>query len=354
MLYISNSNKLSIRLGTNELAKYPFLNESSLYVKETHFDLHEFDRSEMKYIVDRAYIKIDNYLKRGSFDYDLSKFEVEVLTFMASLLILKATSIDTLTKKFSLLESMRFEKYLISDLKYTFNDKQKELILLKIFYELFKIEVKMESITDIFYKIKITDYIRHSIGFHEQEWKLINRTVSNGYVYLNSSQIVRLFRNEISLLIYNKIKNLKIDVFPGQILEKSSIIKDYYNSIEQNAIISKNEKNITPPCIEHIYKIINNGENLPHSARLLLATFLIYSGNSIEEIDKVFQKLPDYNEKITRYQLEHLSGNKGNTKKYFVPSCEKIKVENLCHETNICRGIINPVQLLINKRKEID
>jgi DNA primase large subunit len=44
--------------------------------------------------------------------------------------------------------------------------------------------------------------------------------------------------------------------------------------------------------------------------------------------------------------LEHLSGKKGGSKKYFVPSCEKIKLENLCHEANVCKGIINPVQLL--------
>lgn len=342
---------MSIRFGTHELAKYPFLNESSLYVKETHFDLQEFDRDEMRHIIDRAFSKINDYLKKGSAEYDLSKFEVEVLTFMASILILKSTSIDNLTKKFSLLESIRFEKYLISDLKYTFKDKQKELMLLKIFYELFKIEIKIEKMPlDLFYKIRIPDYIKNSIGLHEQEWKLINRSVHNGYVYLNSSQIVRLFRNELSLLIYNKINAMKIDVFPKQIVEKSLILKDYYNTINKITQTTITRKNATPPCIEHIYKMIDLGENLPHSARLLLATFLIHSGKGIDEIDTIFQKLPDYNKKITRYQLEHLSGNRGNTKRYFVPSCEKIKIENLCYKNKICDGIINPVQLLSQKK----
>ena len=96
---------------------------------------------------------------------------------------------------------------------------------------------------------------------------------------------------------------------------------------------------------------MNNGENLPHSARLLLATFLLFSEKNIEEIIEIFKKLPDYNEQITRYQLEHLSGKKGSSKKYFVPSCEKIKIQNLCYETIVCKGIINPIQLL---RKGID
>ena len=348
---------MSIKLGTNDLAKYPFLNEAALYVKETHFDLQEFDRCEMDFIINRSFKKIEDFLKVGESNYKLEKFEVEILTFLASLLILKSVSVDVITKKFALLESMRFEKYLIDDLKNSFKDEKKRLVLFKIFKEVFKIDVYSETKISEFYKIRVIDYIRRSIVFHEQEWKLINRTVKDGYVYLTVTEVVRLFRNELSLIIVDKIKNMKLATFPNQVVNKSQKLKSYWESVNNrwsdsagadNGFVSKNA--VTPPCIDHLYKNLNNGENLPHSARLLFATFLLFSGKSIEEIVEIFKKLPDFNERITRYQLEHLSGKKGGSKKYFVPSCEKIKLENLCYETEVCKGIINPIQLLRGRR----
>ncbi|MBA3749668.1 MAG: hypothetical protein H0X03_01995 [Nitrosopumilus sp.] len=342
---------MSIKLGTNDLAKYPFLNEASLYVRETHFDLQEFDRVEMDYILNRSFNKIENFIKNGETIYSLEKFEIEILTFLASLLILKSTSIDGITKKFALLESVRFEKYLIEDLKNSHKDDKKKLVLFKIFKEVFKIDIYLETKINEFYKIRVIDYVHRSLLFHEQEWKLINRTIKGGYVYLSVTEIVRLFRNELSLLIIDKIKNMKLVEFPNQVLKKSQNLKQYWNSVNKRSspvtvLNYGNEKSTIPPCIEHIYKVLNNGENLPHSARLLLATYLLFSGKSIEEIIEIFKKLPDFNERITRYQLEHLSGHKGSSKKYFVPSCEKIKLENLCYETVVCKDITNPIQLL--------
>jgi len=338
---------LAIKLGTSDLAKYPFLNEASLYVKETHFDLQEFDRMEMNFILDRSFVKIENFLKNGETNYTLEKFEIEILTFLASLLILKSTSIEILTKKFALLESMRFEKYLIEDLKDSFKDERKRLVLLKIFNEVFKINIYLEKIVNEYYKIKVVDYVKRSVHFHEEEWKLINRSVKDGYVYLNANEIVRLFRNELSLLIVEKVKNMKLATFPNQVINKSQKLKSYWESVNRTYNINYGlKKSVTPPCIQHLYDSIEKGENLPHSARLLLATFLLFSGKSIEDIIEVFKKLPDFKENVTRYQLEHLSGKKGGSKKYFVPSCEKIKLEELCYQTNVCKGVINPIQLL--------
>ena len=347
---------MSIKLGTNDLAKYPFLNEAALYVKETHFDLKEFDRGEMDFIINRSFKKIEDFIKEGDSNYNLEKFEIEILTFLASLLILKSVSVDVITKKFALLESMRFERYLIDDLKNSFKDEKKRLVLFKIFKEVFKIDVYSETRISEFYKIRVLDYIRRSIVFHEQEWTLINRTVKDGYVYLTVTEVVRLFRNELSLMIVDKIKNMKLGAFPNQVVNKSQNLKSYWESVNKRRSDSAgpdgsaNKGDVTPPCIDHLYKNLNNGENLPHSARLLLATFLLFSGKSIEDIVEIFKKLPDFNERITRYQLEHLSGKKGGSKKYFVPSCEKVKLENLCHETEVCKGVINPVQLLRGKR----
>ncbi|HEY1247768.1 MAG TPA: hypothetical protein VGE97_02150, partial [Nitrososphaera sp.] len=99
-----------------------------------------------------------------------------------------------------------------------------------------------------------------------------------------------------------------------------------------------------PPCIEHAIDAMSRGENLPHSARVMLATFMIATKKPIDEIVLMFENAPDFNEKITRYQVEHLAGMKGGRTKYSVPSCDKLRTENLCFATVECDGLINPIQ----------
>jgi DNA primase large subunit len=193
--------------------------------------------------------------------------------------------------------------------------------------------------------MKISDYLSRSTLFHEQEWKLINRSVNGGFVYLDVEETVRLVRNELSILIYNKIKDMKITKIPNE-------IKLQANSIKQNIVIPRhfNSKTLKfPPCINHAIEQLNKNENLPHSARFLLATYMLALGKSIDEIIQLFKNAPDYNEQITRYQIEHLAGKKGSLTKYSVPSCSKLANENLCFYTDECKGITNPIQFGIKR-----
>ena len=46
---------------------------------------------------------------------------------------------------------------------------------------------------------------------------------------------------------------------------------------------------------------MNKGENLPHSARVLLATYMLSIGKNVEDIVVLFHNAPDFNEKS--YQI---------------------------------------------------
>ena len=98
-----------------------------------------------------------------------------------------------------------------------------------------------------------------------------------------------------------------------------------------------------PPCIKHAIEVLEKGENLSHSGRFMLATFLLRKGQDIEQIAPLFKNAPDYNEKVTLYQLNHLSGKTGTTQ-YTCPSCEKLKGQDLCFAIPECDNIINPIQ----------
>jgi DNA primase large subunit len=342
--------------GNKDLARYPFLREALSYVTKNEFAIEDLDNSEFYHLVEKAKRKIEQFVFDGKLTYqiDYNKtheiiVQEEVIIFLISLLIIKSISIDSVTKKFALLESMRFEKYLIADLDNSNqDDKIVKLILYKIFEDLFQTKIDLEVNIYNFYKIKINDYLDHPIAFQEREWNLVNRTVDKGYVYLDGSEIVRLFRNELYLLIIGRIKKMHPEMIPGIITTISNSMRSRWEKMYP-PLKANVHQDIIPPCIQHIYNQINKGENLSHSARVLLGTFLIYSNKSMDEMIEFFKRLPDYNEQTTKYQLEHLAGKRGNSKQYFVPSCEKIKLNNLCFETVVCRGISNPTQL-VSKR----
>lgn len=334
---------MSIILGNDDLAKYPFLEEAGKYIRETHFNLDDFDRSEFSHIIERAKKRIEYELIEGKVFTELEKYDIELFTFLVSLIIMKCIGIDSAVKKFSLFEAMRVERFLISDLLREKDLTKKNLLLSKIFKELFQLNVILDEKKTNLFKMKISDYLKRSNEFNEVEWKLINRAVYNGYVYLDGDETVRLIRSEIYKLMYNRIKDMSISQIPYQITVNANLItkKLYFLSNTSN---QANQVKDLPPCIKKALELLHNNENLPHSARFMLATYMMAIGKSVDEVILLFQNAPDYNEKITRYQVEHLAGKKGSQTKYSVPTCSKLANENLCYATNDCKGITNPVQ----------
>jgi len=331
---------LSIILGNDDLAKYPFLEEAGKYIRDTHFDLDDFDRSEFSHIIERAKKRIEYELIEGKVFTELEKYDIELFTFLVSLILMKCIGIDSAVKKFSLFEAMRVERFLISDLLREKDVTKKNLLLSKIFKELFQLDVKLDDRKTNLFQMKISDYITRSNGFNEVEWKLINRAVDNGYVYLDGDETVRLIRSEIYKLMYNRIKDMNISRIPYQITVNAKLI---LKKLEPTNKTSNKVRDL-PPCIKKALELLNNNENLPHSARFMLATYMLSIGKSVDEVVLLFQNAPDYNEKITRYQVEHLAGKKGSQTKYSVPTCSKLANENLCYATNDCKGITNPLQ----------
>jgi DNA primase large subunit len=215
------------------------------------------------------------------------------------------------------------------------------MILTTIFSELFKVNVEISESNNQSFKVKVTDYLIRAAQFHEQEWKLINRVVHKGFVYLDADETVRLIRSELTQLIYNKVKSMPISDPPKAIRTKADELRAKFGT--QFRFRRQATKDY-PPCITHALESMNKGENLPHSARLMLATYALGIGKNIDEIIDLFRNAPDYNERVTRYQIEHLAGLKGSHIRYSVPSCVKLLNQNLCYATDDCRGLTNPIQ----------
>jgi len=340
-----------ITLGQDELAKYPFLADAGQYLKDKGFTLEQFGSDpDLKLIVDKAVHRIEVAADGKIYKSDIvdahaakdASLPREVFSFLLAVVLLKLSGMNTLIKRFALAEARRAEKYLEKDLV---NISERDDLAIEILRDLFYMNVKKH---DENFVIPASDYLKHAVSFHEREWKLVNRRVERGLVFLTPHETVRLVRKELGNYINSKIHNATIptmsDAFKEPVKRLNSIAKKF-----PTTIVSSTEY---PPCIKHAIEVLEKGENLSHSGRFMLGTFLLRRGQSVEQIAPLFKNAPDYNEKVTLYQLNHLAGSSGSRTEYVCPSCEKLKRQDLCYIIPECDGIINPIQF--GKKKTIN
>lgn len=332
LLYLSD-----IQFGKGDLAKYPFLTEAGKYLKDLDYSLDEFEDPSKKRIIERAYERITTALDGNVFK-KLDDLDTEIVSFLVALIMVRALGIRSVSRKYSLGEARRTETFLEQDLKHE-SEEHMRAILTRIFSELFAMDVIQENGK---FKVNVSDYLKRASYFHDAHWKLVNRIVNKGYVYLDPDETVRLIRDELILYIYDKINKMELRQLPESIKSKVDELRGKvakHVEFRRYFVTTK-----YPPCVQHILQSLSKGENPPHSARFLLATYMLSIGKSVDEVCVFFESAPDYNERITRYQVEHLAGMRGSGTKYTCPSCEKVASDNNCFRTEECDGIINPVQ----------
>jgi DNA primase large subunit len=181
-----------VSLGHDEIAKYPFLAEAGKYLQDKGFTLEQFATDpDLQIIVDKAYERIESAANGKIYN---PKFDnSDTFSFLIAIILLKLSGMNTLINRFSLAEARRAEKFLEKDLVDNSNKTSEELAI-KIIRDIFSVSVKKDKNNFV---IPISDYLRHAVNFHELEWKLVNRHVESGMVFLSPHETVRLIRREL-------------------------------------------------------------------------------------------------------------------------------------------------------------
>lgn len=193
-------------------------------------------------------------------------------------------------------------------------------------------------------------------------WKPINMPVLRGLIYLKRDQVLRIVKEALTMFIENQVSSLSSEV-PQELSESlNKLIEKIKKVLSESrkprftsrgkAVIPKGVivEEAFPPCIADLVERARRGENLSHHERFALATFMLNIGAEIESVVDLFRNMPDFNEKITRYQVEHLAGLRGSGKKYLVYSCEKMKTLGICKAD--C-GTRSPLQAYYRNLKKI-
>jgi DNA primase large subunit len=68
-------------------------------------------------------------------------------------------------------------------------------------------------------------------------------------------------------------------------------------------------------------------------------------------VNEFFKTFSDYNERLARYQIEHIAGERGSGTKYTCPQCSVLQTHGICKNKDaFCRYVYHP--LTYYKRKQ--
>lgn len=201
------------------------------------------------------------------------------------------------------------------------------------------------------FRIHFADYLKFASGMHEPKWKLVNRRLEGGYVLVTKDDFTRLLQEAIRDRIQS---SLPLDVSPSLKKALSSHIVEISGHFEELKAEFRSDdfeevnSECFPPCIRHMLVLIQAGQNLSHSARFALTSFLANIGMSAEEIIDIYRILPDFDEEKTRYQVKHITGSSGTV--YTAPTCATMATYGNCFgKEQICEWVSHPLNFYRKK-----
>ncbi|HYB03570.1 MAG TPA: hypothetical protein VED17_03850, partial [Nitrososphaerales archaeon] len=331
---------MTIQFGEEDLAKYTFLPQAGDFITMQGISITDLSNPDYKKVIERAEDRVLEAFRSGKVsDKSSENREIEIMSFPVSLMLVRSTKLDHIMERYALAEAIRVEGIL----KQERNDR----VIENIFTDFLKIKLEHSSDPRFpKFKISLEDYVKRAVHFHKPEWKLVNRVVSNGKVYISQQDLIRLIREEIREVILQRLKRVNI---PKLSQNLDVVVKRLIASAPpppRSAFTIINVKpEDYPPCLLEALNLLEKGQNVPHYGRFLMATYLLAVGKSVDEIMALFPKAPDFKQSVTKYQVEHIAGLKGGRTRYTVPSCKTLQTHGFCFKDPVrCYEISSPLQ----------
>ena len=319
-------------------AIYPFTSGATAYVRELGVTIPDllnkrvYDRVRAR-SMERVIQAIEGRIEKNVGTE--IQAEIELLSYPVARIIISCIDDSYLIRRYALAEA----KAVYDSLK---TEPKDFLIAMGAEFDMHV------DLSDRGFDMHFTDYIRYAHRMHDPGWKLVNRRLHRGWVSLPTHEFTRLLLEAISDHIQH---DLPLDI-PSEICDALS---KYVSAVNESLGTRKTEFDIKgavcteafPPCIAHILARLQQGINLPHSARFAVTSFLLNIGMDVDGIVQMFGGSPDFDESRTRYQVEHIAG-----REYTAPGCDAMKTYGNCTGADaLCEGIKHPLNYYRIKKK---
>ncbi len=183
------------------------------------------------------------------------------------------------------------------------------------------------------YRFTLPDYLRLAAGLREPEFRLVRQRLARGQVEVAPAQAARLVQEGIRTRLAGSLP-AEIGAEVRNRLEANEV--DFLRDLAQRVPLPTQRRGVLvlraeyfPPCIRKMRRMLEGGENLAHSGRFALAAFLHRVGADFDTIVDAYRGAPDFDENISRYQIEHITQRDGG-RGYEPPTCETLRSQGFC------------------------
>ena len=318
-------------------------------MKKLDIKIADLESPEYKLILERAQQRIEEAILYGSIGEEIQKDDIEIPSFPIAVMMTAATNDQPLKRRYALAEAKRASELLTNE------NREKIMEIAHNFN--WKIKPAHDSQTHDF-TLNFTDFLKNATNLHSKKWKLVNRLVLNGEVYLTKAEASRLLEEEVRRHIEKKL-DIKVGSLPDTITKHVERSRQLFSERKSKIKMEELPKDMVipafPPCIKRLYDTIASGRNISHIGRFALTSFLTNTGMTTEDVINLFRTLPDFNERLTRYQVEHIAGRRGSRTKYIPPRCDTLQTHGVCHDKDeLCREIRHPLAYYRRKLRTVE
>jgi DNA primase large subunit len=338
----------TVRFTQNDLAKYPFLKETAEYMKRLGLKIEDLADPEMEQILNRAYERIKNSILRVSVGEQRESI-VEIPSFAAAIILAIGTKHSFIKKRYALAEAKAaFRSMLL--------ETPRRIIAIGSDFDL---DLSLNNDPEIPFEFAIgfAEYLKNTSHLRDKNWKLVNRLLVNGKVYLNQHNVARLLQEEVQRRVEERLNVTELPNFPEKLTEMAEdlikLAKERIGEQEMEGFPKVVNQSAFPPCVVALYDAAAKGQHLSHVGRFALTSFLVSIGMPSEKVNELFKSFSDYNERLTRYQIEHIAGERGSRTRYTPPQCATLQTHGVCvNKDAVCQLIRHPLAYYRRKLKQ--
>lgn len=322
------------------LARYAFLPQSKDYIKK----LLEENNITIEQLIEAPWLEdvrargrvrlVESITHKG----DLKSAEIidlsteigkmtECLSFLHAMLVICASFDERLLGRWIEGESSRADHLLGID-------TQNFMLIAKTYLSDIKEEKDISGVS--VYWIPMSDFIELCPKISGNYWRLINRSVKNGWVCMDSgvgetsmqrtSRLLKeRIRENLNQICVQRMEKMD-DEFAAQFSSSVERILGLFSErVQAEMPISAAKRTEWPPCFELAVSELNQGINVNHTGRVFLASMSRSMGFSQEETLAFFSNAPDYNAETSGYQINQIY-----EREYTPHGCSSLKTGARC------------------------
>ncbi len=338
-----------VKFTPTDLAKYPFLKETASYMKKLGLDIDELTSPELSQILNRAQERLEKAIL-FVFIGDRNNADIEIPSFPVAIMLAIATKNSFIKKRYALAEAKQ------AYLDFQAESSERLIAIARDFDWSITPNADLGIPSDYF-SVSMADYLRNITHLRDDKWKLVNRLLASGKVYLNQHDVSRLLQEEVQRRIEARLDAKETPQFPQPIIDIAEkmieLAKEKIGESEMDGFPKVVSQSAFPPCVVVLYDSALHGRHLGHVGRFTLTSFLLTIGMPPEKVAEVFKSSSDYNARLTRYQVEHIAGSKGSGTKYTPPSCSTLQTHGVCTNSDeLCRWVHHPLNYYLRKERQ--